>query len=133
MSSPPKSRPSSIISRTQDDPPLAKPWWFHSSPLSLDDPLAPLPKAALEEGTWKPFSSQDCKALETGCNRLPDHIKRKEECVPDENGAVDELGLQDVETKERDKKQVDDVSEDDAKVIVGVERLHHVDLVSQKS
>ena len=70
-------RPSSILSRTEDDPPFAKPWWFHSSPLSLDDPLAPLPKAALEEGTWKPFSSRDCKALETGWNSLPDHIKRE--------------------------------------------------------
>ena len=132
MSSQNKSCPSSIHSRQEDDPPVAKPWWFHSSPLSLDDPLAPLPKAALDEGTWKPFSTQDCIALETGWNELPEHIKRKVERGSDENGVVDELRLQ---TKEEDQKAlVDDPDQDYAKVIiVGVERLHHVDLVCQKS
>lgn len=125
------SRPGSVILRTEDDPPVAKPWWFHSSPLSLDDPLAPLPKAALNEGTWKPFSTPDCTALETGWNKLPDSIKRKEERIPDENGVVDELGLQ-PDVEEKNAEQVEDVSQDDAKVIVGVERLHHVDLVSQR-
>lgn len=127
----PISRPTSIISQTEDDPPSAKPWWFHSSSLSLDDPLAPPPKAALDEGIWKPFSTLDCTALETGWGKLPDQSKRKEERIPDENGVVDELGLQsDKETKKAE--QVDDVSQDNTKVIVGVERLHHVNLVSQQ-
>jgi hypothetical protein len=128
-----KSRPSSIISRTDDDPPFAKPWWFHSSPLSLDDPLAPLPKAALEEGTWKQFSERDCIALENKWNDLPDSIKRKEQGVPDEDGIVDELALQHVdgtEIGEKNREEVEDVSQDGMKVIVGVEQLHHVDLLS---
>jgi hypothetical protein len=133
MHSPIKSRPSSIVSRTGDDPPFAKPWWFHSSPLSLDDPLAPLPKAALEEGTWKPFSERDCIALEDKWNELPDSIKRKEQGVPDENGIVDELALEHLdgtEIGEKKGEEVQDVSQDDMKVIVGVEQLHHVDLLS---
>src|SRR5271170_7046656 len=127
MTSPVVSRPTSILSRTEDDPPLATAWWFHSSPLQLDDPLAPLPKAALEEGTWKPFSKRDCIALEKKWEQLPDRIKKVEEHVADENGVINELGVE-VDDKESGR-QVDDVSQDDAKVIVGVERLHHVDLV----
>ena len=127
------SRPTSVISRADDDAPVATAWWFHSSPLSLDDPLAPLPKAALEEGTWKPFSKRDCIALEEKWDLLPDHIKRKEEGFPDENGVVDELALQHMigdGTGEKKEEEVDDVTQDDAKVIVGVEQLHHVDLVT---
>jgi hypothetical protein len=127
----PISRPSSIISRTENDAPFAKPWWFHSSSLSLYDPLAPLPKASLDEGTWKPFSIPDCTALETGWSKLPDQIKREEERIPDENGVVDELGSQ-PDKEEMKAEQVYDVSRDDAKVIIGVERLHHVDLTSQR-
>lgn len=129
------SRPTSIISQTDDDAPVAKAWWFHSSPLSLDDPVAPLPKAALEEGTWKPFSKRDCIALEQKWDSLPDRIKRKEEGFPDENGVVDELALQHgigdgTGEKKQQDEEVDDVTQDDAKVIVGVEQLHHVDLVT---
>lgn len=126
------SRPSSVISRSEDDAPIAKPWWFHSSPLSLDDPRAPLPKAALEEGTWKPFSERDCAALESKWEQLPDSVKHKEQGVPDENGVVDELALTagpDIGEK-KGEAEVDDVSQDDMKVIVGVEQLHHVDLLS---
>src|SRR5277367_1522491 len=102
-------RPSSVISGMEDDTPLAKPWWFHSSPLSLDDPLAPLPKAPLEEGIWKPFSTADCEALELEWNKLPTQIKRKEERVPDENGIIDELGV--IPDKEKENaEQVDDIS-----------------------
>lgn len=134
MSSLETSHPNSILSRTGDDAPVAKPWWFHSSPLSLDDPLAPLPKAALEEGTWKAFSKLDFEALEEKWQGLPDSIKRKEERLPNENGVVDELAFQNTDGNETDvnAKQVDDVSRDDAKVIVGIERLHHVDLVTQR-
>jgi hypothetical protein len=117
----------------KDDPPFAKPWWFHSSPLSLDDPLASLPKAALGEGTWKPFSPRDCEALEMGWYSLPDHMKRKNEDVLDENEVVDELPSRDIETKKGSKERIHDVSQDDGIVIVGVERLHQVDLVSQRS
>jgi hypothetical protein len=134
MASPDKSRPNSVLSRTGDDfPPYARPWWFHSSPLALDDPLAPLPKTAVDEGTWNPFSKRDCLALEEKWDVLPDPLKRKEQGIPDENGIVDELGLCDLDVNENDNKteeqQVEDVSQDDFKVIVGVERLHHVDLV----
>ena len=136
MSSSVKSRPSSVgsVKRDDDDPPLAKSWWFHNSALSLDDPLAPLPKAALEEGTWKPFSERDCIALENQWDALPDNIKRHEEHVPDENGVLDELGnqLDRMTTEEKNTEEVDDVSQDDAKVIVGIERLHHVDVTTLK-
>jgi len=124
----PISRPSSITSPTEDGPPFAKPWWFHSSSLSLDDPLASLPKAALDEGTWKRFSTPDCIALETGWSRLPNQIERKERIL-DKNDVSGELGLQPDKEK---AEQVDDVSRDDTKVVVGVERLHHVDLISQR-
>jgi hypothetical protein len=133
MSMASESRPVSIISRADDDAPVAKAWWFHSSPLSLDDPLAPLPKAALEEGTWKPFSEKDCLALEEKWDSLPERIKRKEEGFPDEHGVVDELALRTPVgdgSGEKTEEEVDDVSQDDAKVIVGVEQLHHVDLVT---
>ena len=130
MSTPNKSRPISVLSRTGDDPPYARPWWFHSSPLSLDDPLAPLPKAAVDEGTWTAFSNRDCVALETKWDALPDSLKRREAKLPDENGVVDELAAGDaiVDVKGEIVEEVDDVSQDDAKVIVGVERLHYVDL-----
>ena len=129
------SRPTSIISRPDDDAPVAKAWWFHSSPLSLDDPLAQLPKAALEEGTWKPFSKRDCSALEEKWDSLPERIKREEEGFPDENGVVDELALQkgigaEAGEKKKQDEEVDDVTQDNAKVIVGVEQLHHVDLAT---
>ena len=132
MSFPENSHPSPTLSRTtDDDPPIAKPWWFHSSPLSLDDPLAPLPKSALEEGTWKPFSKVDCQTLEEKYENLPELIKRKDEYIPNKTDVVDELAF-----KTRDDtgvdKQVDDVSRDNAKVIVGIEQLHHVDLVTQR-
>jgi hypothetical protein len=135
MPSSEKSRPSSISSRRDDDdPPLAKAWWFHNSALALDDPLASLPKAALDEGTWKPFSQRDCVALEEQWEKLPERIKRQEEHVPDENGVVDELGNQfkRVMTEVKEREEVDDVSQDDTKVIVGVERLHHVDVTTLK-
>ena len=134
MSSPEAPHPNSILSRTEDDLPIAKSWWFHSSPLSLDDPLAPLPKSALDEGTWKPFSEIDCTALEEKWNGLPESIKRKEERLPNENAGVDELALQNTDGNGDDgnAKQVDDVSQDDAKVIVGIERLHPVDLATQR-
>jgi hypothetical protein len=133
MSSPDASRPSSLHSPSKDDTPIAKPWWFHSSPLSLDDPLAPLPKNALEEGTWKAFSKRDCEALEQRWETLPESIKRKEERIPDENGVVDELAFQTLDINEvKHEEEVDDVTQDDAKVIVGVEQLHHVDLVTQR-
>jgi hypothetical protein len=124
------SRPSSVISHTDEDLPFARPWWFHSSPLALDDPLAPFPKVALDEGTWKPFSNRDCIALEAKWNQLPDEMKRKGECAPDDDGVVDELGIQKIEKEER--QEVKDASQDDTKVIVGVERLYHVDLVTQR-
>jgi hypothetical protein len=127
------SRPTSVSSRADDDAPVAKAWWFHSSPLQLDDPLAPLPKAALDDGTWKPFSKRDCKALEEKWDSVPERFKRKEEGFPDENGVVDELALQHGIgdwTAEKKEEEVDDVTQDDAKVIVGVEQLHHVDLVT---
>ena len=127
------SRPTSIISRRDDDPPVAKAWWFHSSPLQLDDALAPLPKAAIDEGTYKLFSKRDCNALEEKWDSLPDQITQKEEGFPDENGVVDELalhhGISDG-TGEKMEEEVDDVTQDDAKVIVGVEQLHHVDLLT---
>jgi hypothetical protein len=134
MSSPETSHPNSLLSRTEDDLPIARPWWFHSSPLSLDDPLAPLPKSALDEGTWKAFSNIDCQALEEKWEGLPESIKREEERLPDENAVVDELAFQNTDGKRdgENAKQVDDVSQDDAKVIVGIERLHHVDLVTQR-
>jgi hypothetical protein len=136
ITSPAKSRPSSIISNRQedDDPPLARPWWFHNSALSLDDPLASLPKAALEEGAWKAFRERDCMALEEQWSKLPDRIKRQEEHLADETGVVDELGnhIKRVTTEEKDREEVDDVSKDEMKVIVGVERLHHVDVTTLK-
>jgi hypothetical protein len=130
MSTPNKSRPISVLSRTGDDPPYARPWWFHSSPLSLDDPLAPLPKAALDEGTWTAFSNRDCIALETKWDALPDSLKRRVAKLPDESGVVDKFPAVDanVDVKGEIVEEVDDVSQDDTKVIVGVERLHHVDL-----
>jgi hypothetical protein len=97
MSSPETSHPNFLLSRTEDDLPIAKPWWFHSSPLSLDDPLAPLPKSALDEGTWKAFSDIDCQALEEKWEGLPESIKRKEERLPDENAVVDELAFQNID------------------------------------
>jgi hypothetical protein len=116
-----------------DGPPEARAWWFHSSPLALDDPLAPLPKAALEEGAWKPFSGRDCKALEMEWDKLPEEVKRRWQRLPDEDGVVDELATPGGKTQGsvEDEEEVEDVSLDDSKVIVGVERLHHVDLVSQ--
>jgi|SRR5271170_4113158 len=134
MSSPDTSHPNSILSRTEDDLPLAKPWWFHSSPLSLDDPLAPLPKSALDEGTWKAFSEIDSQALEEKWADLPKSVKQKEERLPDENAVVDELAVQTTVPNGADEnaKQVDDVSQDDVKVVVGIERLHHVDLATQR-
>jgi hypothetical protein len=128
-----KSSLSAQTPRTENnDFPFAKPWWFHSSPLSLDDPLAPLPKAALDEGTWKPFSTRDCRALEAKWSELPDRLKRKEEYIPDGNRVVDELAFQHVPRGDETKEEVNDANEDDAKVIVGVERLHHVDLITQR-
>jgi len=124
------SRATAVVPSTEADLPQARAWWFHSSALSLDDSLAPPPKAALEEGTWKPFSKRDCDALEQGWERLPDKIKRRGERVPDEHGVVDESAIQ----KEREQaieEEVKDVSQDELKVIVGVEQLHHVDLVTQ--
>ena len=136
MTSPVKSRPGSMLfnKRDDDDPPLAKPWWFHNSALALDDPLASLPKAALDEGTWKPFRERDCVALEEQWQKLPEKIKRQEEQVPDESGVIDELGNQakKVLTEEKKREEVDDVSQDEAKVIVGVEKLHHVDVTTLK-
>jgi hypothetical protein len=123
-------RAASIVPGADDGMPEARAWWFHSFPLALDDPLATLPKAALEEGKWKPFSKRDCEALEVAWDRLPDHIKRREERVPDEHGVVNELGIQ-KETEKDNDGEVEDVSQDDSKVIVGVERLYHVDLVTR--
>jgi|SRR5271156_1513640 len=130
-----RSRPQSISSRIgdYDNTPFAKPWWFHNSPLQLDTPTAPLPKSALEEGTWKPFSPRDSRSLEEKWDSLPDKVKRTEEQLPDENGVVDELAVQNLNLEDlKNKEEVDDVSQDDAKVIVGVEQLHHVDLVTCK-
>ena len=56
-------------------------------------------------------------------------MKPKQERVPDENRVLDDLVLQNEKTDE----QVADVAKDDQKVVVGIERLHHVDLVSQWS
>lgn len=68
-----------------------------------------------------------------GWNSLPDHMKRENEDIPDENEVVYELRSQDIETKKGNKERIHDDSQDDGKVIVGVERLHQVDLVSQRS
>ena len=125
------SRTPPVVPATGDDLPEERAWWFHSSPLSLDDPLAPLPKAALEGGTWKPFSKRDCDALERGWERLPEHIKRREERVPDERGVVDELAVQRDREKAIKEEEVEDVSQDELKVVVGAEQLHHVDLIAQ--
>jgi hypothetical protein len=88
----------------------------------------------LDEGTWKPYSERDCTALESKWEQLPDSIKHKEQGVPDEKGVVDELALTQIPGPEIGEKkgeaEVDDVSQDDMKVIVGVEQLHHVDLLS---
>lgn len=130
-----RSRPQSVSSRLgdSDSSPPAKPWWFHNSPLQLDTPTAPLPKSALEEGTWKPFSPRDSRSLEEKWDSLPEAVKRKEEQRPDENGVVDELAVRNLNLEDlKNEEEVDDVSQDDAKVIVGVERLHHVDLVTCK-
>jgi hypothetical protein len=102
--------------------PPAKPWWFHSSALALDDPLAALPKAPLEEGTWKVFCERDCLALEEEWDKLPERIKRRQEGFIEEGETIDET-----EAKEEEER-VEDVSVDERKVIVGVEGLHHVDL-----
>ena len=125
------SRAPPVVPATSDDLPAARAWWFHSSPLSLDDPLAPLPKSALDEGTWKPFSKNDCDALERGWDRLPDRIKRREERLPDEHRVVDELAIQRDREKAIKEEEVVDVSQDGLKIVVGVEQLHHVDLVTQ--
>jgi hypothetical protein len=121
-----------VSSVGDDGPPEARAWWFHSSPLALDDPLAPLPKAALDEGAWKPFSRRDCKTLEGKWDKLPDAVKRTWDGVPDEDGVVDDLATPGAKTQwSVEDEEVDDVSQDDSKVIVGVERLHHVDLIAQ--
>ena len=110
--------------------PLAKAWWFHSSPLSLDDPLAPLPKAALEEGTWKPFAKRDCDSLENKWTELPERLKHKDQ--PEEHGVIDELTEKTAVNEEQSEQLEDALGPTDTKVAVGVERLHHVDLLSQK-
>ena len=128
---PPKYRPNPSPFGIEDDVPYAAPWWFYSSPLSLDDPLAPLPKATLDEGTWTPFSDRDCLALESKWNDLPDRLKRMEQDRPNDNAVIDELGARQVgvgKDSEKNEEKVDDVSQGDSNVIVGVQRLHHVDL-----
>ena len=112
------SRPSSIVLDSPDILPAARAWWFHSSPLSLDDRLAALPKQALDEGAWKPFATRDCEALESKWSALPERIKQGEGRIPDETGVIDELA-----------HEQHDVNQDDVKVVVGVERLYHVDLI----
>lgn len=112
------SKPSSIVLDSQDIQPGVKAWWFHSSSLSLDDRLASLPKQALDEGTWKPFATRDCEALESKWSALLGRIKRGEGRIPDETGVINELAHE-----KRDENQ------DDVKVVVGVERLYHVDLI----
>ena len=72
-------------------------------------------------------------ALHWKRNGIHCRIKRKEEGFPDEHGVVDELALRTPVgggSGEKTEEEVDDVSQDDAKVIVGVEQLHHVDLVT---
>ena len=118
---------------------MAKPWWFHSSPLALDDPLAPLPKSELDKGTWKPFSTRDCMALEDKWKQLPDDLRSKTEHVPDEKGVINELSPEKKppsEDAEESKTEPEDENNDlkeDTKVIVGIEKLHHVDVISQRS
>lgn len=129
MSTSLKSYPSPNISHTGDDVPFARQWWFHSSSVPLDDPLASPSKASLDEGKWKPFSSRDCRALEVKWSQLPDEMKRKLEGIPDEESVVDELGTQ---TVKKEDESFNDVKQGVARVIVGVERLYHVDLLTQR-
>jgi hypothetical protein len=129
---PPKYPPNSGLFGIEDDVPYAAPWWFHSSPLCLDDPLAHLPKASLDEGTWTAFSERDCLALESKWHDLSDRLKRMNPGLPDDNGVTDELNgacqAAQIGDGEKNEEEADDVSQDHFKVIVGVERLHHVDL-----
>ena len=51
--------------------------------------------------------------------------------MPDEHRVVDELAIQRDREKAIKEEEVVDVSQDGLKIVVGVEQLHHVDLVTQ--
>ena len=125
------SRSNSLRSMENDDIPFAKPWWFHSSPLSFDDPLAPLPKSALDEGTWKPFLAMDCKALEESWQKLQEKLKQTEDHDTMANTSIHKFAFGSDDTKDKEEP-IDETNRHDINVIVGVEQLHYVNVFTLK-
>lgn len=91
--------------------PFLVPAYFHRSPLALYDLTAPLP-TSYAQVQWTPFSKYDCDLLEA----------RYQELLGSEYDApTSDLPKED-ENKESDE------DEDTRQLLVGIERLHHVNL-----
>lgn len=99
-------------------PPTLLPAFFHRSPIALYDLTAPIP-ASSSHAHWTPFSKYDCEALEQGYQEL---LSRQ----PAEKPLAETVTPQPSETKSGPSDHTEDSQL--ASPLVGIERLHDVDL-----
>lgn len=114
--------PPTPTAETAPAPPLT-PAFFHKSPITLYDLTAPIP-ASGSQSQWSVFSKYDCEALE---------IEYQLRLARDELNAQDRDAMEKPNENTQTDAQNQTVINDEVNLLlVGIERLHYVDLAELK-